>query len=71
MTYAVQVTVKHWMFVEANNKEDAERLAEEAVDWETDLVEDSETIYDDEIVCCYASRCELVEENEEERNEKL
>lgn len=62
MKYAVKVIVEHLMYVEANSKAMAEEMAEEAVAWFTDAVEDSPNIYDDDIIGPYVTICDLVEE---------
>jgi len=56
--FEVHVRVEHWMYVDAENKEQAKKIAQNAVEWNSDSVSDEGGITEDEIEQCYAVLCE-------------
>lgn len=58
--YEVHVHVEHWMYVNAESKKEATKLALDAVEENSDAVADTDAISDDEIAVCYMNICEEV-----------
>ena len=59
--FEVHIRVEHWMYVDAENEEQAKKIAQNAVEFYSDPVS-SDGITDDAIEICYAVLCE---ENED------